>query len=112
MRNLIGIVFLSLQLGMVLYARFVPMRYFCWAPNDYMVEYTLEVTIDGRTLPPLESRQRYRLSDQGVYENTVTHLIGIVRQYEQTYGRRDHAQVVIRYRVNGRQEKAWRWPTE
>ena len=108
-RDLIGIAFLLFQLSMVLYARFVPSRYFCWAPNDYMVEYSLQVTIGGHQLNPQQTFRRYRLPEDG-YQAPVQHIIDIVQQYEQTYGNNDHARIVMRYRVNGREEKEWRWP--
>jgi len=34
----------------------------------------------------------------------------IVEQYERTYGAADHAQVRMRYRVNGKEEQEWRYP--
>ena len=109
-RLLVGTTFLAAQLGMMVYARFNPSRYFCWAPNDYMVDYTLKVAVQGRVLTPEESRSRYRLPASQPYQNTAQHLIEIVRQYEQTYGRDDHARVRLKYRVNGREEQEWRWP--
>jgi hypothetical protein len=109
MRGLIGIVFLLFQLCMVLYARFVPSRYFCWAPNDYMVEYRLRVTVAGHELGPQESFRRYRLPEGGL-QLPVQHIMDIVQQYEQTYGKNDHACVAMRYCVNGHEEREWRWP--
>ena len=36
--------------------------------------------------------------------------IFVERVNEQTYGAGHHAQVVMKYRVNGRQEQQWQWP--
>jgi hypothetical protein len=35
-----------------------------------------------------------------------------VQGYEQSYGQHDHARVVMRYRVNGKEEQVWRWPLQ
>ena len=112
MRPLIGIAFLLAQLFSVVYAQFGPSRYFCWAPNDYMVSYRLEVNINGRALTSKEITRRYRgLKSSGVYQNVVKHLENIVQQYETTYGRNDHAQVLLKYSTNGGPEHEWRWPS-
>jgi hypothetical protein len=108
-RTILAVSLLFFQLAMIVYAQFVPWRYFCWAPNDYNVEYTLAVTICGRRLSPQEALERYHLSE-GKSQNPAEHIIDMVRQYEETYGNNDHAQVVLRYRVNGRSDGEWRWP--
>jgi hypothetical protein len=110
MRLAIGAIFLSAQLFSIAYHQFVPTRYFCWAPNDYAVSYSIQVKINGRTLSPEEIKLRYRLAASGVYENVVVHLIDIWRQYETTYGRNDHAQIVLIYSTNGAPQKEWTWP--
>lgn len=110
MRTAIGVAFLLFQLVMIVYARFVPSRYFCWAPYDAQSEYTLDVVINGRPLTPQEIRRRYRRPKQGVDNRSIQHVIDIVEQYERTYGRSDHAQVVMKYRVNGKEETQWQWP--
>ncbi len=117
MRRLIGMVFLVLQLSMVIYAHFVPWRWFCWAPNDYMTEYKLDVIIAGRTLTRQEVLHRYRLPgyefpEFAVIESPPANLIAMLTQYERTYGRNDYARVVLKYRANGREEKQWQWPAE
>jgi hypothetical protein len=47
-----------------------------------------------------------------VFENVAQHVIDIVQQYEQTYGRNDHARVILTYRTNGHENKEWRWPQD
>lgn len=111
MRSLIGVAFLIAQLFSVIRAQFGPSRYFCWAPNDYMVSYRLQVNIKGQLLTSDQITRRYRgLKSSGVYQNVVKHLENIVQQYETTYGRNDDAQVLLKYSTNGGPEKEWRWP--
>lgn len=112
MRTAIGIAFLLWQLGMIGYARFVPTRYFCWAPYDTQTAYELTVTIDGRELSPQEIRARYRRPAKGRDNRSPNHVMDVVRQYEQTYGRGDNGQVLMTYTVNGHPEEQWKWPPQ
>ena len=112
LRASIGVAFLLFQLVMIVYARFVPSRYFCWAPYDAQSEYSLQATIGGRALTNPEIRRRYRRPQRGVDNRSIQHVIDIVQQYEQTSGRDDHARVIMKYRVNGGAEKQWHWPPE
>ena len=95
---------------MIGYARFTPARYFCWAPFDIQSEYSLDVSAGGRSLTAAEVYYRYRRAKDGFDSRSIQHLIDIVRQYEETYGRGDHARVVMKYRVNGKAEQEWRYP--
>jgi hypothetical protein len=113
MRTAFAIVFLLLQLGSVIYARFTPRRYFCWAPNDYVVEYHVDVTVHGRPLTPQEVVARYHSSPEyeGRVEYPAEHLIDNIEQYEETYGRNDHAEVRLTWKYNGHPElRHWKWP--
>src|SRR5437879_1536602 len=113
MRAAIAIVFLLLQLGSVLYARFTPRRYLCWAPNDYVVEYQLEVNVHGHTLSPEQTRARYQISPghARVVEHPVEHLIDDMEHYEGPYGSSDQAQVQLTGKYNGHAEsRHWQWP--
>jgi hypothetical protein len=103
--------FLLAQLASIIYAQVAGNeRYFCWAPNDYMVSYQLQVQIEGRILDREATRMRYRLPSYHVYQNMVTHIESTIRQYETTYGRNDHAAVLLKYSNNGAPEREWRWP--
>lgn len=102
--------FLLFQVGMIVHARFDPARYWCWAPHDQQAEYWIDVEIDGRSLPPEQVARRYRDPWGGIEPRTIEHVIRLVRQYEQTYGRDDGARVVLRYRTNGGPLRVWRWP--
>jgi hypothetical protein len=110
MRVVAGAALLLFQVAMVIYARFVPSRYFCWAPFDTQTDYRLQVNVGGRLLKPDEVRARYRRPQIGTDNRSPQHVIDIVQGYEQSYGREDRARVVMRYRVNGKQEQVWQWP--
>jgi len=109
-RLIAGCGILFFQIVMIGYARFTPARYFCWAPFDIQSEYSLDVSVAGRPLTAAEVRHRYRRPKVGFDSRSIQHLIDIVEQYEQTYGRGDHASVVMKYRVNGKAEQEWRYP--
>jgi hypothetical protein len=109
-RSTIGIVFLLAQAALVVHAQLVPSKWLCWAPNDYAVEYQLHVTAQGRELNPTEVQARYHVADHGWYENPAANIMDIVRQYEQTVGAKDPAQVQLIYRVDGGPLQEWQWP--
>jgi hypothetical protein len=133
-RTKIGAVLLAAQLAWVLFVHFGPpapgvsytswvlngcsanpdgcRRWFAWAPNDYMTEYEIAVRIGGSPLAPEEIQDRYRVPAEHFQEGAAQHLVDLVHQYETTYGRGDAAEVVIRYRVNRRAPREWRWPLE
>lgn len=113
MRTAIGVCVLVLQLGSIFYARFTPHRYFCWAPNDYVVEYQLDVTLHGVPLTTEEVWARYRIDPghQQRVEYPAEHLIGMLEQYERSYGKSEGAEVRLTWKYNGHPElKEWRWP--
>jgi len=110
LRTIIGASLLLFQLGMIGYARFVPARYFCWAPYDIQSEYRIDVLIGGRPLTASQIRARYRRPRQGVDNRSIQHVMDIVEQYEQTYGRNDSAEVSMTYHVNGKAEQEWHYP--
>ena len=60
MRNLIALLLFGFQLGAIVYARFVPTRYFCWAPYDTQTDYVATATVMANRLSAAEFRQRYR----------------------------------------------------
>jgi hypothetical protein len=110
-RTLVACIFLASQLGLVVQAQFTSRRYFCWAPNDYANTFSLHVRANGTELTEEQALARYHLEDRrSSYENPTTHIMDMVRQYEETYGRNDHAAVVLRWSLNGHEEQTWRWP--
>ncbi len=108
--TLVGGAFLLAQLGWMLYEQTRRTRYFCWAPNDYVLDYQLDVRIAGRSLSDEEVRNRYSWPRVGRFENVPQHLIDIVQQYERTYGLSDHAEVLLMYRVNNGPQQEWHLP--
>ena len=109
-RLLIAVPLLAAQVALIGYARFVPARYFCWAPFDMQTDYTLDVTIGGRRLSAEEIRKRYRRPKRGTDNRSIQNLIDIIQGYEEQYGRADHAEVVMKYRINGKEELEWHRP--
>jgi len=107
---MLGIAVLLLQCGPIVRSRLVDSRWLAWAPNDYAVWYRLTVHMDGRDLSPDEIAKRYGLLSEQVYENPARNVMDIVEQRERTYGKDDHAEVLMVYRPNGEPSKEWRWP--
>ncbi len=100
---------LLFQLGMIGYARFVPTRFFCWGPYDSQNKYQIQVVLKDRELTPREIKARYRFPQSGYDNRAIAHIIKILRQYEETYGRSDKAFVKLTYSVNGKKEQVWQW---
>ena len=109
-RFLAAALLLAFQVGMIGYARFVPSRYFCWAPMDSQNLYEITVVIAGRELGTEEIEARYRQPAVGGNWQAIQHVLDKVRQYEETYGRDDGAEVTVSYTVNGRPRETWMWP--
>lgn len=111
MRWILGVALLAFQLGAIVYARFVPSRYFCWAPYDMQTDYRAEVTVNGRKLTPAEVRERYRRPAKGTDNRSVQHVLDIFEQTEQRYHPADQTSILIKYQVNGGPTKEWQWKT-
>lgn len=102
--------FLGFQGAAIVYARFVPSRYFCWVPFDVQVEYALSVSLHGEPLSAKQIEQRYKIRAHGIQQRALQHTFDILQQYEQTYGRNDDASITMTYRVNGGDPREWHWP--
>jgi hypothetical protein len=109
LRWAIGVALLLFQVGAIVYARFVPARYFCWAPFDMQTDYRLDVHVNGRRLSPAEIQKRYRRPAKGTDNRSSRHLMDIVEQAEHRYHPHDRTEVIMSYRVNGKQEQEWRY---
>ena len=107
-RLIVAVPLLAAQAALIGYARFVPARYFCWAPFDMQTDYSLEVAIAGRRLGADEIRKRYRRPKRGTDNRSIQNLIDIIQGYEERYGKADNAVVVMKYRINGKEEREWR----
>lgn len=112
MRVFVPLLLFALQLGAIVYARFVPTRYFCWAPYDTQTEYWANAIVDGRALTAPEFRHRYRRPRHGFDNRSPQHIIDMLQQVEQKRGALgEKASVVVEYRVNGKAPEVWRWPS-
>lgn len=112
MRVILGTALLLFQMSMIVYARFVPSRYFCWAPMDSQNLYEIQTSINGRNLSPDEILSRYRQPSKGGNWQAIQHVLDKIKQYEETYGRNDKALVSVTYSVNGHPKQQWYWPQE
>src|SRR3954471_12355296 len=113
MRVIIPLLLFAFQLGAILYARFVPTRYFCWAPYDTQTDYTATATIDGKKLTAAEFRTRYRRPQRGFDNRAPSHVMDMLRQLEEKRSKLgEHGVIVMKYRVNGKETREWRWPPE
>lgn len=104
----VGGIFLFLQLALIIYARFIPERFFCWAPYDEHSYYEIKVMINGDTLSQNEVRSRYRYKAKGWEPRSMDNIFSLVEQYEQTYGLNDKASVIIDYQTNGHKKLQWK----
>lgn len=105
-----AVALLLFQVGAIVYARFVPSRYFCWAPFDMQTEYTADVEVNGRKLSAAEIRERYRRPMKGVDNRSAQHVIDMFEQAERRYHSGDDTRITLRYRINGHIDGEWRWP--
>jgi len=111
MRIVIPVLLLAFQLGAILYARFVPTRYFCWAPFDTQTDYVATSIVNGHELTVAEFRERYRRPMRGFDNRSPQHVIDMLQQVEERRAAfNDRAMVVMYYRVNGKQPLRWDWP--
>lgn len=112
MRIAIAVALFAFQLGAIVYARFVPTRYFCWAPYDTQTDYVATSTINGRVLTRTEFSQRYRRAMRGTDNRAPQHVFDMLAQVEEKRAAvGDTAEVVVKYRVNGKEPLLeWRWP--
>jgi hypothetical protein len=113
MRTLIAMLLFAFQLGAIVYARFVPTRYFCWAPYDIQTDYVATATVNGKTLSGAEFRSRYRRNSRGFDNRSPWHVIDMFRQVEEKRSKLgEQATIVMKYRVNGKEPQEWRWPPQ
>ncbi len=111
MRILIPILLFVFQLGAIAYARFVPTRYFCWAPYDIQTDYVATSIVNGHPLTAAEFQKRYRRARRGFDNRSPQHVIDMLQQVEEKRAAQgDQATIVMKYRVNGKEPQEWHWP--
>ena len=109
-RYAIGVALLLVQLIPMARARITPDRYFCWAPFDQQTKYSIGVTIGDEGLADLQIRKRYRRPAEG-YDNRSAHnLFDIITRAEQKFEKYGRSRVLVKYSVNGHEEREWRYP--
>src|ERR1700760_711680 len=112
MRIVIPLLLFAFQLGAIVYARFVPTRYFCWVPYDTQTDYVAVATVNGHRLTAAQFRQRYRRPQHGFDNRSPQHVIDMLQQVEEKQAALgDKASIVMNYRVNGKDPQVWRWPS-
>lgn len=104
---ILGILFLLAQLLSIIYARFIPERYFCWAPYDEHTLVETTVWVDGMKLSPDQANKRYRYLVNGWEPRSVHNVFDIIEHYESTRGREQNVRVEVVYATNGRDKKLW-----
>ena len=109
-RFAIGALILALQAGAIVRARFVNDRYFCWAPFDQQTKYSIGVMIGDEGLADLQISRRYRRPAEGVDNRSAHHLFDIITRAEQKFEKWGRSRVLVRYSVNGHEEREWRYP--
>src|SRR5262250_2766114 len=111
MRIAIPILLFVFQLGAIAYARFVPTRYFCWAPFDIQTDYVATSIVNGHELTAPEFQKRYRRARRGFDNRSPQHVIDMLQQVEvKRAALGEKATIVMKYRVNGKEQQEWRWP--
>ncbi len=109
-RTAAALFLLLAQVMMIVFARFHPMRYYCWAPYDSQNEYEIQTELDGRSLSRDELEERYRLAPTAVNPRAISQVTDVVSYVERVYHPDERARVIITYRTNGGPEQVWTWP--
>jgi hypothetical protein len=110
LRFALGVALLALQAGAIGRARFVDDRYFCWAPFDQQTKYSIAITVGDDGLAAAQIQSRYRRPAEGVDNRSAHHLFDIITRTEKKFEKWGRSRVLVRYSVNGRQEREWRYP--
>jgi hypothetical protein len=110
-RILIPALLLIFQMCAICYARFVPTRYFCWAPYDTQTVYDARAIVNGHPLTAAEFLHRYRRPQHGGDNRSPQHVIDMLEQAEAKHTREgERATIEVKYRVNGKELQEWHWP--
>jgi hypothetical protein len=107
---LLGVLLLAAQVGAIVYSRFTPLRYFCWAPFDQQTQYTIAVEIGGEGLTDMQIQRRYRRTAEGTDNRSAHHLFDLIERAEKKFEPAGRSRVTVVYRVNGGPEDVWQYP--
>lgn len=106
----LGVLLLTAQLGGIVYSRFTPLRYFCWAPFDQQTQYEIAISIGGEGLTEMQIQRRYRRPREGTDNRSAHHLFDIIERAEKKFEPAGRSQVRVTYRINGGPEQEWHYP--
>lgn len=109
LRFFISSLFIVIQIALIIYARFIPERFFCWAPYDIHTKFEVNGNINGEDVGTKELSWRYGYRMQGWEQRSIYNVFSIIKQYETTYGKEDIVEVKVNYSVNGHQEQVWQF---
>lgn len=112
MRTIFISIFFLVQVVGIIYSRFLEEKYFCWAPFDQISVYEIKAEINGVELSAEEIRNRYNLQRVGRENRSIHNVFSILRQYEESYGNQDIAEVKVTYWTNGKEQEEWTFSTE
>jgi len=107
LKYIIGVIFLLIQIFLIIYARFIPERFFCWAPYDEKTYLQTTVVLGDRILSKNEINDRYHYRFNGWEPRSINNVFDIIEQYENTYGFNDSSKINIKYTTNGHKMKEW-----
>ena len=111
MRTVIPIVLFAFQLGAIVYARFVPTRYFCWARYDTQTDYTATATVNGKKLTRRIPRSDIAGRSEALTIARRSTSSTCWSRWNRSRARLgEQATIVMKYRVNGKELREWRWP--
>ena len=109
-RTGVGVIFLVVQLGMVLWARLQPSGWPQWAPNDSFIDYQIRVSFPSYELTSNEIRSRYDVPASGTIEDWPALVEGIIESRERGLNEQQPHEVTFIYRLNGHeQQQIWKW---
>ena len=106
----LAVLIIAGQLAGIVVGRFVPERYFCWAPFEETSVYEIEASWDGKPLSEDDILNRYSLSSKGRNNRSIHHVISIIRWREERST--EPVAVRVRYWTNGGEEQRWIWPED
>ncbi|MCB1122048.1 MAG: hypothetical protein KJT03_10895 [Verrucomicrobiae bacterium] len=106
----IAILLILGQIAGIVVARFLPERYFSWAPYEEVTLYEIKASVDFKNLSPHEILERYGLTPVGRQDRSIHNVISILRWREKQDGQ--ESQVILTYSTNGGPQHVWQWPED
>ncbi|WP_299550914.1 hypothetical protein [Seonamhaeicola sp.] len=109
LRFLLSLLFIITQVGLISYARFTPVRFFCWAPYDIHNSFEATATINNTFYDSKQLEERYNYKMKGWEQRSIYNVFLLIERYESTYGRHDDVDVKVVYSINGHPEDVWQY---